>query len=334
MKINIKKLSEISGYSIATVSNALNKKRGVNAETAKKIICLAEQYGYVTENKIDNICLVAYRDSGRVLSNSPFFATLMESVENESRRNGFGTKLVNLYRQSPDYEQEVVRILEDTSSAILLVGSELSAIEARRFQNSGSPLVLLDCSFSQPAFQAVLMENEESVYQMACYLIELGHKKIGYLRGNVRTQNFKKRYRGYQRAMLDHNLPIDSSFIMDMPISINEAYESFASVLESQMKLPTAFMADNDMIALGTMQALQEKGVGVPDDISLTGFDDISFSEVITPGLTTVRVLKKELGQAAVRRLIDLINEPHQAKSCIQIYNELIKRGSVAAPHK
>ncbi len=334
MKINIKKISEISGYSIATVSNALNQKRGVSAGTAKKIMEIAAQYGYAAENKIANICLVAYRDSGKVLSNSPFFAALLESVENESRRNGFATKLVNLYRQSPDYEQEAAKLLGDTSSAILLVGTELSKEDAVRFQQTKSPLVLLDCCFEQPVFNAVLMDNEESVYQAAAYLEMLGHKRIGYLRAEVHTQNFKERFRGYERALFERGLSMNEAAVIDLPVSIHEAYEAFKEFLQKEPELPTAFMADNDMIALGAMKALQEQGVDIPKDISLIGFDDISYSEVSTPALTTVCVLKKELGQAAVRRLIDLIEEPQQAKSRIQIYNKLIKRGSVAAPCK
>ena len=334
MKMNIKKISEISGYSLATVSNALNKKRGVNAETAKKILRIAEEQGYVPEHKIENICLVAYRDSGKVLSNSPFFATLMESVENESRRRGFATKLVNLYRQSDTYEQDLAQLLADTSSATLLVATELSCEDAVAFEQAAAPLLLLDCSFDQPLLNSVLMNNEGSVYQSASYLIALGHEQIGYLRGAVQTQNFRERFRGYARAMSEHGLLIDESLLFDMPVSINEAYESFRQVLRAGKPMPTAFLADNDMIALGAMQALQEDGWNVPVDISLIGFDDIAFSEVITPGLTTVRVLKKELGQTAVRRLIDLIDEPSQACSCIQVYNELIKRGSVAGPRK
>ena len=123
MKINIKKLSELSGFSAATVSNALNGKRGVNHETAQQILALAREYGYVPASRIQSIRLVTYRDSGEVFSDAPFFSDLIESIENESRRNGYETKLVNLYRREPDYEEQVEDLLNDTSSAILLIPS-------------------------------------------------------------------------------------------------------------------------------------------------------------------------------------------------------------------
>ena len=163
MKINIKKLSELSGFSAATVSNALNGKRGVNHETAQQILALAREYGYVPASRIQSIRLVTYRDSGEVFSDAPFLSDLIESIENESRRNGYETKLVNLYRREADYEQQVEDLLGDTSSAILLVGTELSEEDAKAFLNAQVPLVLLDCAFENLPFQCVLMENENAV---------------------------------------------------------------------------------------------------------------------------------------------------------------------------
>lgn len=332
MKINIKKLSELSGFSAATVSNALNGKRGVNQETAQKILSLAREYGYVVSSRIQSIRLVIYRDSGEVCSDAPFFASLIESIENESRKNNYETKLVNLYRQEPDYREQVKELLSDTSSAMILVGTELDEKDAEPFLMAQVPLVLLDCSFENLPFQCVLMENENSVAEAVRHLIAQGHTKIGYLYGSVRTRNFICRANGYRRALLEHNLPIADSFQFEMPVSITGAYEAFGKLLDEGIELPTAFFADNDMIALGAMQALQKHKYRVPEDVSIIGFDDIDFSEVCAPGLTTIHVYKKELGQTAVRRLLELIREPSQARMRVQIYNKLIERGSVVPP--
>ncbi len=332
MIINIKKLSELSGFSAATVSNALNGKRGVNHDTAQQILALAREYGYVPASRIQSIRLVTYRDSGEVFSDAPFFSNLIESIENESRHNGYETKLVNLYRREPDYEAQVEDLLSDTSSAILLIGTELNEADARPFLEAQVPLVLLDCAFENLPFQCVLMENENAVAEAVRYLIAEGHTKIGYLYGSLRTRNFTCRANGYRRALLEQGLPIADSFQFEMPVSITGAYEAFGRILDEGREMPTAFFADNDMIALGAMQALQKYKYRVPEDISIIGFDDIAFSEVCAPGLTTIHVYKKELGQAAVRRLLELIREPGQARMRIQVYNKLMKRGSVAHP--
>ena len=267
-----------------------------------------------------------------MFSDAPFFSDLIESIENESRRNGYETKLVNLYRREPDYDAQVEDLLSDTSSAILLIGTELNEADARPLLTAQVPLVLLDCAFENLPFQCVLMENENAVAEAVRYLIAEGHTKIGYLYGSLRTRNFTCRANGYRRALLEQGLPIADSFQFEMPVSITGAYEAFGRILDEGREMPTAFFADNDMIALGAMQALQKYKYRVPEDISIIGFDDIAFSEVCAPGLTTIHVYKKELGQAAVRRLLELIREPGQARMRIQVYNKLMKRGSVAHP--
>ena len=116
-KISIKELSELSGFSPATVSNALNKKRGVNPATAEQIVRLAQERGYITEDKVKSIRVVTYRDSGEVFSDSPFFSVLLESVENESRKCGYETSIINLYRRHADYEERVKAVLNDFGCA-------------------------------------------------------------------------------------------------------------------------------------------------------------------------------------------------------------------------
>lgn len=334
MKVNIKKLSELSGYSPATISNALHNRRGVSRQTAAKVWKLAQESGYKVKTNTRSIKLITYSDSGEVFSDSPFFTTLMEGVENEARRRGFDTTIFNLYRRQPDYEQKLQQLLADTSSALLLMGTELGEQDAKRFLEAKAPLVLLDCSFDHLNFDAVLMDNENSVAQAVDYLISRGHTEIGYLRGSVRIRNFIKRGRGYRRAMEVHGLPINERFVLDLRPSIAGAYQAMDAILKTGRPMPTAFIADNDMIALGAMQALQRNGYRIPEDISVIGFDDISFCEVFLPHLTTIKVYKKELGQVAVQELITLMQNPGRVKTKTTTMNELVIRNSVAAPRK
>ena len=332
MKVNIKKLSELSGFSPATISNALHNKRGVSRETAEAVLKLARENGYLTKNTIKNIKLVTYSDSGEVFSDSPFFSVLMESVENEGRKSGYDTTIFNLYRRKPDYEQKLQQILSDTSSAILLMGTELNEEDAKSFLDAPVPLVLLDCWFDNLSFNAVLMNNEDSVGQAVNYLVSQGHTQIGYLRGSVRIRNFISRGRGYRRALETQGLPVEEKYMLDLRPSIAGAYHEMNRILKEGRQMPTAFIADNDMIALGAMQALQKNGYRIPEDISIIGFDDISFCEVFLPHLTTVSVHKKEMGRLAVKQLIKLIKNPGEVKVKTEICNELAIRGSVAAP--
>jgi len=331
VKMNLKKISELTGFSLATVSNALNNKKGVNRETAEQILKVAQEYGYVAENKIRRIKLVTYRDSGEVFSDSPFFAVLMESVENESRKSGYETTIFNLYRRRADYEDRVQELLSDTTAAILLVGTELGEADAAVFQKAAVPIVLLDCWFEKLSFNAVLMNNQDSVCQAVDYLVGLGHRKIGYFKGSVRIKNFEYREQGYRKALQNNHIALEEKYIFEVPPALDATFEAFDRILQNNHDMPTAFFADNDMIALGAMKALQKNGYRIPEDISIIGFDDINFCSVFTPALTTVRVFKKELGQLAVRRLLRLIKTDSKIRTKTEICNELIERGSTAA---
>ncbi|MCR5175592.1 MAG: LacI family DNA-binding transcriptional regulator [Anaerovibrio sp.] len=329
MKVNIKKISELSGFSVATVSNALSNKRGVNKDTAERIIKIARECGYVKEDRIKRIKMVTYRDSGAVFNESPFFSTLLDSIEAESRHSGYDVSIVNLYRHHSDYEDNVRTLLNDTMSAVLLVGTEMNEADASRFADASVPLVMVDNYFESLYFDTVLMDNEDSVVKAMNYLIENGHKKIGYLRGDTRIRNFISRGRGYKRALWENDLPVSDDLTYTVKPSVVGAFEGVNRFITEGRKMPTAFFADNDMIALGAMQALQKNGFSIPGDISIIGFDDINLGEAFAPGLTTIRVDIKAMGRLAVRRLIAQIQNREEVHSCTRLYNSLVIRGSV-----
>lgn len=332
MKISVKKISELSGFSQATVSNALTGKRRVGRETAEKILRIACEHGYAVEKRVRRIRVVTYRDSGEVFSDSPFFSALLEGIENECRAKGYETTIINLYCRHEDYGEQVEALLADRGSGIILIGTELTEETARVFQEATVPLVVVDCWLPRVPMNAVLMENEDSVMEAVEYLIHQGHRAIGYIKSNVRIQNFECRARGFFRALAAHGIAPEDRFITEVPPSTQGAHAVFEEMIAAGRRMPTAFFADNDMMALGAMQTLQAHGFRVPQDISIVGFDDIVFSQSFSPGLTTISVHKKELGQAAVRRLIELVHEPEQPIQRIQLVNELILRGSVAMP--
>ncbi|MFV0399856.1 MAG: LacI family DNA-binding transcriptional regulator [Oscillospiraceae bacterium] len=330
MKISIKALSELTGFSQATVSNALNNKRGVNRETAEKIIQAARDQGYNVEAKISKIRFVQYNAGGQVMADTPFFSALIDGVERAARLSGFEITIVKLNRDSEDYEDLRDQILRDPSSAILLLGTELTEEEAAIYQRGAvAPIVLLDSWFSSLALNAVLINSAESVRMAVESLIERGHRRIGYLKSTSRIQNFRFRENGYEEALRRHSIPIEPAFAFPLTPTMEGAYLDMGELLNSSPALPTAFFADNDIIALGAMKALQELDYRVPQDVSVIGFDDMPFCSISSPPLTTVRVFKQEMGHIAVQRLVELIQGGDTAITKNQICNEFVERESV-----
>ena len=330
LKPSIRQISEMTGFSPATVSNALNNKKGVNRETAEKILEAARQCGYLSEGaNIHSIRFVIYKDSGQVVSDTPFFSALIEGVELESRIGEFETVICNLNRSAPDYEERLQQILTDPTSGILLLATELSESEAARFKEALAPVVVLDNWLEQTQFNSVLISNTDSTCSATEYLIQHGHREIGYLKSEITIKNFFYRQEGYQRALKTHGLEIPENGIISLPPTMDGARTAMNRMLEDGLKLPTALVADNDIIALGAMKAMQDHGLKVPEDVTLIGVDDLPFCSITTPGLTTIRVFKQEMGRTAVRRLIELIRHGDQFVTKSQICTEFIERDSV-----
>lgn len=329
MKASIRTISKITGFSPATVSNALNRKKGVNKQTSEEIFKVANEIGYANETKISRIKLVIYKRNGSIIDNSPFFTNLLEGVETECRSLGYEMMVCNLDRRSDSYEQRLAELLNDKTTAIIMLGTEALDEDFVRFKDAKCPLVLLDSWCTSMEFNGILINNADSAKNAVDYLIQKGHREIGYLKGKFRIKAFTARASGYSRALYKHGISMNEQYIVPLSTTMDGAYKDMISYLNQKPLLPTAFFADNDMIALGVMKALIEKGYRIPEDISLIGFDDLTSCEISTPRLTTIRVFKQEMGQLAVRRLHDVIRDGNGIKSKIQICTEFIERDSV-----
>ena len=161
------------------------------------------------------------------------------------------------------------------------------------------------------------------------YLIKKGHTKIVYLRGAFRIKAFRTRAVGFRIAMNKYNIPVSNQFILTLDTTMDGAYRDMCEILKKKTPLPTAFFVVIVMIALGAMKAMQEYGIKIPQDVSVIGFDDLPFCEIASPRLTSLRVPKQEMGQKAVRRIIEMIKNESPVKMKIQICTEFVERDSV-----
>ena len=329
MKVSIRKISELTGFSPATVSNALNHKRGVNKETSDKILQVAKELGYRTEEKIKKIRFVIFRRNGLIIDDSPFYPAVVEGVERQARRLGYETIFCRLDIREPEYQQQIDEILTDTESAVVLLGTEMLEEDLMPFVSADHRVILLDGWSDVHSFDSVLISNTDSVARAMEYLIQKGHREIGYIQGDFRIQDFRYREIGYRRVMDQHGFPIYPEYIATVGTRMESAYEGMKRYLEANSRIPTAFFADNDIIAIGAMRALKEYGYKIPDDVSVIGFDNIPFGSVCDPPLTTVGVYKHEMGEVAVRELTMAMEHPRKAKLKIQVGTSFVERGSV-----
>ena len=329
MKVNIKQISEQTGFSPATISNALNRKRGVNKETAETIFKVAKELGYITDIGITKIKFVMYSRNGQILDDTPFFTLMINGAERACMDAGYEMMMVHVDRFSSDYEEQVEALINDTSSALVLLGTEVIGEDLKPFRDCKCPIITLDYCTADMAFSGVAINNEDSFALATRYLIDLGHTDIGYLSGKFRIRAFRLRNRGYQKAMNAAGLMIKPEFRVPLSTSMDSAYQDMIAYLQTSPKLPSAYIADNDMIALGAMRALQEYRIRIPEDVSIIGFDDLAYSEICSPRLTSIRVPKQEMGKMAIERLIDIVNHGDAVKTKTEVSTEFIIRESV-----
>lgn len=307
MKVSIRDLSKITGFSPATISNALNHKKGVNRETAEEIFRVARETGYLSANAVTKIRLLIFKKNGQIIEDTPFFQSLIEGFEEECHRLGYEMVISRADQREADYENQVREILHEQGAAVVVLATEMMDGDLEPYRNAPCPLILLDHWSESMEFNAVLINNADAARMITEHLLNYGHKEIGYLKGSFRIKGFRSRYVGFLTALRKKKIPYREEFTVTLGTSLNDAYQDMLKYLEKNLVLPTAYFADNDMIALGAMKALQEKGYRIPEDVSIVGFDDLPFSEISSPGLTTLRVPNREMGKMAVRRAAELI---------------------------
>lgn len=329
MKVNIRKISEETGFSMSTVSNALNHKKGVNKETAEKILKAAQELGYRAEEDITKIRFVIFRRNGRIIDDSSFHTTMIEGVERQAKLLGYETMFCYVDIGDPDYKERLLDILTDMQSAVVLLGTEMLEEDYEPYTHAKNRIILLDGRSDTYAFDSVLINDTEAAADAVEYLVKKGHKKVGYLRGEFRIQAFRSREAGYYQVMNKHGIPVKPEYIATVGTRIETAYQGMKEYLAGAKDVPTAFFADNDVIAIGCMQAMKECGYHVPGDISVIGFDDVAYGMVSDPPLSTVHVYKQELGARAVRELLSAEEKDSKAKVKIQVCAEFVERGSV-----
>lgn len=329
MKVNIRKISEKTGFSMSTVSNALNRKKGVNKETAEKILRVADELGYRTDDEITKIRFVIFRRNGLIIDDSSFHPSVIEGVERQAKLMGYETVFCYVDIHDPDYQEQLHDILSDTQSAVILLGTEMLEEDYEPYAAAKNRIILLDGYCDKYAFDSVLINDMDAAAGAVEYLVEKGHTKIGYLRGEFRIQAFRSREAGYYQVMNKYGFPPKPEYIATVGTKIETAYQKMKEYLDKAEEVPTAFFADTDVIAIGCMQAMKEYHYDIPGDISVIGFDNVAYGLVSDPPLSTVHVYKQELGARAVRELLSTNGRDSMAKVKIQVCAEFVERESV-----
>lgn len=336
MNIKVKDLADMLNLSSSTVSMVLNNRPGISEVTRNKVRQAVIDLGYEnllvndTEEK-KNILFVVYRKHGIAPASTPYFSQLfseiIEGVESQIKARGYN--LMISYIDEKTIFEEAERIKKEKVHGVLVLATEMKEEQITAFENSDVPLVIMDNYMEHKDFNCVTINNEKGVYLALKHFVEMGHKEIGYLHITDNANNFYERYFAFFKEMQRNGLEIKKENILDIVTEGGEAvYLELKHKLQELKKLPTAFFADNDIVAMCAMRVFRELGYKIPEDISIIGFDNMVLSEMLDPPLTTIQIPKHKMGVIAANTIID-INEELDGYMKIEVGTKLIVRKSV-----
>jgi LacI family transcriptional regulator len=330
-KTSMDDLAKKLGISKNTVSLALRDMPGVNIQTKQLIIETAKTMGYQykkTSEVSKNICLIM--SGGTRNSTAGFFNYVQYGIENEAKNESLNI-IINYYDENSDNFELPLCIKDNIISGIITLG-RISRKIIDILLSLNLPVIMVDHYFDNLNLTYILSDNISSGYIATEYLIKKEIFKIGFI-GNVNASvSFRDRYWGYINALQAYNLPLIQDFIF-IKNSMEELSRIDIQLVVAEFKkrkeLPSAFFCCNDAEAITVIKALNSLNLRIPQDISIIGFDDIDFSQNISPALTTMRVQKETMGKKAVEKLVNLINNPNTLCEKLLLSTELIKRDSV-----
>ncbi|MBV8551950.1 MAG: LacI family DNA-binding transcriptional regulator [Acidobacteriaceae bacterium] len=332
MAISIKDIARIAGVSHSTVSRALRNSPLIPRKTSERIQKIASQHGYTASAIARSLVTRKTQAIGVVVTSiaDPFNGEVVAGIEEVANQHGYSVILANSQAE-PEREMAVVRSFHERRvDGILVASSRVGARYIPLLSDLKVPIVLLNNQHPDEFAYSITIDNVDGGYQATRHLIKLGHQRIAYIGDRCGFQSDTQRYRGYVKAFEEAGLSVQPELVVKANGKPEEGAES-AKDLFALRRPPTAVFCYNDMTALGVLQEAARRGIRVPGDLSVVGFDDLFFAALLQPPLTTVRQPREMLGRRAMEILLSLLSAEAAPKAA-KIKGELIVRQSSAAP--
>ena len=332
-RATIRDVGRVARVSHQTVSRVINGERSITPGTRAKVERAIVALGFRPSHIARSLVSRSTKTIGLVMGDvaSPFFPDVVRGAEDVLSEAGYSLILSNS-RRDPERELRNVRHLLERSTDGLILGAPQSAPDDLRdlAEHAAVPMVFLNRDVKGAHVASVWIDWRAATAEVVAYLADLGHRRMGLVVPSRDEIPYANREDWYRWALGRANLGPDPSLILHAPITIEGGYQAGRRLL-GRPDRPTAAICHSDVMAIGLLQACRELGLRVPDDLSVVGWDDVPYASLVTPALTTVRVPRYHLGQAAARRLLDLI-AGRPAADPRPLPLELVRRASCAAP--
>jgi len=324
--VTIQDVAKEAGVSVSTVSRVLNAKVDVASDTQERVLSVIDELGYTSNlaarsmrSRRNNLLGLVVPDIG-----FPYSIEIMKGVDRAIAESVFDLLLYTtggIHKPgTASREHHYVSLLNNSlTDGVLVVASSASEFVTH------APIVAVDPHMVDPNYPSVQGMNYQGALDAMNYLLDLGHRRIGFIGGRPEIMSSSRRLKGYRDVLSQAGIEVDESLILPGDFSTQTGYERALQLL-SLSSPPTAIFASNDQSAIGVLQAADEIELRIPDNLSLIGFDNISEAEYL--GLTTVDQHLAEMGYVATKMLIKLVTGEKLDSKVYKMPTKLIERKS------
>lgn len=326
-------VAKLAGVSPSTVSRVLNDNGYVASEVRKRVLEVIKELNYVPNRAARSLRLQQYQQIACIAPSvgNSFYHEIVAGIEETALEAGYTFSWYNLRREQMGHLQVILEGFYD--GIIFLAPYEIGSVFDLERISKRLPTCLYSDRGKFYSIPNVYVDLRAAMRVNIEYLIECGHRQILFLGPEYRDVNENPRFQGYLDAFRNQGLEFCQDLIQLIPNhkdTISYGYERVKQIIEQGMQF-TAVAASNDLVAVGALKALQDQGISVPKDISITGVDDVEIASLITPALTTTRIPKRKIGNRLMELLLkQILGEPISEMS-VGFLTEFVTRESVMA---
>ena len=316
-----------AGVSPATVSRVLNNNPSVQADIQERVRNIAEKLHYEKSRTPVQKGQKKSTIIGLIIPDvlNPFFPLLIKGIENIAKIQGFSIIFCDSENDIETEEKHVKNLMEEGIEGLIFIPAPGSNHLIKELIQQDFPMVFLDRTSTQANTNFVTCANKEGAHQAVKYLYSLGHRNIVYISGPRYLSTENERYEGFSTALEEEGVQLQQDLILHGEHSWSTTYEEVNKLLDMNRRFSAVF-ASSDIMAFGAKQAFEDRGLQIPDDVSIIGYDDIPFSSAIA--LTTISQPAFEMGRNAMHLLIDLIKKRVRTPHHIVLRPSIIIRKS------
>lgn len=329
MAVKLSTISNITGFSINTVSRALRGGKGLSAKTCSTIQNVAKELNYVPNYVAGSMRRSKTHTIGVISADSsnPFFAEVILGIEETAKKYGYHILLMNT-EEKAENEQDAIRVFQarqvDGLISIPLYDNQKTR---ELYINFPQPYLFVGRTVLKLEEHSILFDDAQITEKLTQEFLSAGHRDILYLTGPSVVSNSCDRLSGYSIAFKNFGIPVNRDLIFKTQGHIDDGYGVINRVLKQQIKF-SAVICFNDLVAMGVLKALHEHGLRVPDDIEVAGCDNLYIAQYMQPRLTTIEVPKYRLGEVAVLELLEHIKDKNRPYNIVNLDSRIIFRES------